>query len=417
MEYGLIGEKLGHSFSAIIHGKIAPYPYRLKELSPEELPSFLQAKDFKAINVTIPYKQAVIPYLDTVSEEAAAIGAVNTVVNRDGRLYGYNTDLEGVKRLILRVTGGKPLRGKVLVLGTGGTSLTVMTAAKQLGADTVLRVSRTAKNGAMTYDEAVTCHADTSFLINTTPVGMFPNSEGMPISLAPFSHLTGVVDVVFNPLRTPLIREARRRGIPAEGGLYMLVAQAVAAYGHFFDTVPERTLTDSIYAELLSEKENVVLIGMPGSGKSSIGRALAALLDRPFYDTDEEVVKAEGMAIPAIFQNHGEAYFRDRESEAVSQVSRLGGAVIATGGGAVLREENVDALRSNGALFFLDRSLSLLMPTPDRPLAQSAEAIRARYEERYPIYRRAADAVIDGDGTVDEVAEMLLTIRKEKIKL
>lgn len=415
MEYGLIGEKLGHSFSKIIHGKIGDYDYRLTELAPEELSAFFAAKDFRGINVTIPYKQAVIPYLNAVSEEAKAIGAVNTVVRRDGKLYGYNTDLEGLTRLILRVTDGRSLHGKVLVLGTGGTSLTAMAAVRRLGAEAVLRVSRSGRDGAITYDEAVACHGDATFLVNTTPVGMYPNSDGMPIALDAFSCLEGVVDAVFNPLRTPLVRMARRLGIPAEGGLYMLVAQAVAAYGHFFDTSADLSLIDRIYHELIAEKENIVLVGMPSSGKSSVGKAIAERTGKDFYDTDEEIVKAAGMSIPDIFAQYGEAHFRDLETEAIRKLSSgKNGMVIATGGGAVLREENVDLLRANGKLFFLDRPLSLLLPTPDRPLALNADAVRARYEERYPIYTRVADTVIDGSGSVSEVASLLLDSRRGK---
>ena len=408
MEYGLIGERLGHSFSADIHKKIGNYDYRLRELSPDEVAQFLAEGDFKAINVTIPYKTAVIPHLSYLSPEAEAIGAVNTVVNRDGRLYGYNTDFFGLQRLVLRVTGGKSLSGKVLILGTGGTSRTAAAVVKALGANAIT-VSRTAKNGAISYDEALTIHTDADFLINTTPVGMYPNAEGMAIDPAAFPYLMGVVDAVYNPLRTPFVRRAKALGIPAEGGLYMLVAQAVAAYGYFFDTEPKTDLIDRIYGDMMAEKENVVLIGMPASGKSSVGKAVAETLGRSFYDSDEEIVKEAGMPIPAYFAAYGEAAFRDLESRVIARLSvQVTGAVIATGGGAVLRQENVDRLKGNGRLFWLDRSLEHLMPTADRPLSSDREALARRYEERYPLYRAACDARIGGNGGVDEVAHAIL---------
>ena len=408
MEYGLIGEKLGHSFSKDIHNKIGDYDYRLVELAPHEVPAFLAEADFKAINVTIPYKTAVIPYLHRISPKAEAIGAVNTVVRRSGKLFGYNTDYLGLQSLLLRITGGIPLTGKVLILGTGGTSLTAKAVVKDMGA-TPVAVSRSGKDGAVAYEEALRDHLDASFLINTTPVGMYPHDGGMAVDPALFPHLQGVADAVYNPIRTPFVRRAKALGVPAEGGLYMLVAQAVAAYGFFFDAEVDGTLTDRIYREVASEKENIVLIGMPASGKSTVGKALAQRLGRPFFDSDEEIVKEVGMPIPSYFETCGEAAFRNLEGGVIARLSSgLSGAVIATGGGAVLREENVDKLRANGRLFWLDRSLDNLMPTVDRPLSSDREALTKRYEERYPIYRSACDVRIDGDGTVDDVAEALL---------
>lgn len=408
MEYGLIGEKLGHSFSREIHNKIGSYAYRLLELPPEEVASFLEARAFKAINVTIPYKTIVMPHLSSISSEAHAIGAVNTIVNRAGRLYGYNTDFFGLTQLILRVTGGKPLAGKVLILGTGGTSLTAVAVTNHMGADAIT-VSRTAKNGAISYEEALANHTDAAFLINTTPVGMYPKTEGIPVDLAAFPHLLGVVDAVYNPLRTPLIRRAKALGISAEGGLYMLVAQAVAAYGYFFDTEPRTELINRIYREILTEKENIVLVGMPASGKSTVGKWLAEQTGCPFYDSDEEIVKEVGMSIPAYFSQYGEQAFRDRESQVIARLSvSVNGAVIATGGGAVLRRENVDRLKANGRLFWLDRSLENLMPTADRPLSTDRETLTKRYEERYPLYRASCDVRIDGNGSVEAVANAVL---------
>lgn len=417
MKYGLIGEHLSHSFSPEIHKRIGDYPYVLKELSPEEVGDFMRAKDFCAINVTIPYKKTVIPYLDAISDDAREIGAVNTVVNRNGILYGYNTDFEGMKSLVLRVTGGKPLEGKVLILGTGGTSLTAMAVAKALGADTVLRVSRSEKEGCITYAEAEKHHTDASFIINCTPCGMYPNDCGSPICIDAFQSLTGVADAIYNPLRTVLVRSAKRKGISSEGGLYMLVSQAVIAYGHFFGVEPDPSLTERVYSEILREKENVVLIGMPSSGKSTVGKHLCELLGARFFDTDAEIVKASGMEIPEIFAKYGEEHFRDLETEAVRSLSSgISGSVIATGGGAILREENVDLLRANGVLVFLDRPLDMLIATSDRPLSSDREALTRRYNERYPIYSSVCDLTVPSISDPMSVAEDILATINRKGK-
>ncbi len=411
MKYGLIGEKLGHSFSPEIHKKIGDYPYELREIQKSSLDKFMTDKDFSAINVTIPYKKAVIPYLDVISDEAKAIGAVNTVVNKNGILYGYNTDFYGLKNLILRVT--KSLHGKVLVLGTGGTSLTAKAVCKHLGAKEILTVSRAQKDDCITYEEMYDSHTDAAFIINCTPCGMYPNDFDTPVRLTPFHKLEGVIDVIYNPLRTPLIREAKRLGIAAEGGLYMLVGQAVEAYGHFFGTETDTEITDRVYSEILSEKQNIVLIGMPSCGKSSIGKRLCELLGCSFYDTDEEITKNSGMTIPEIFKKYGEEHFRDLESEAIRSLSQgISGAVIATGGGAVLRESNTDLLRANGVLVFIDRDLDLLIPTSDRPLTSDIDALTKKYNDRYPIYSSVRDICICGNGSVNEVADDII----EKLK-
>ena len=406
MMYGCIGEHLPHSFSREIHEAIGGYAYELKELTPAELPGFLAAADFRGINVTIPYKQAVIPALDRIDETARAIGAVNTIVNRDGELRGYNTDLEGLLRLLRRI--GLDLRGrKVLVLGTGGTSRTAAYAAELLGASEILRVSRTAREGAVTYEEACRDHADARVILNTTPCGMYPDPGVQPLSLEPFTRLEGVADVIYNPLRTRLVLEARARGIPAEGGLYMLVAQAVRASELFLDTVHPETLTDRIYASLLRRKENLVLIGMPGSGKSAAGRELSRRTGKPFIDTDSIIVERAGKPITDIFRDEGEQAFRDLETAVVRDCSARGGQVLSTGGGAVLRPENVTALRQNGRLFWLDRDPEALVPTDDRPLADTAEKLRALIARREPVYRAAADEVIPVRGTpADTAAEI-----------
>ena len=408
MKYGCIGEHLPHSFSKEIHAEIGSYAYELKELTPAELPAFMAAKDFQGINVTIPYKQAVIPFLDHIDETAEAIGAVNTVVNRGGELWGYNTDLFGLTRLIRRA--GLELSGrKVLILGTGGTSRTAAYAARQLGAGQILKVSRAAKAGAVSYDEALKDHADAEIILNTTPCGMYPHPEAQPLSLKAFGSLRGVADVIYNPLRTRLILEARALGLPAEGGLYMLVAQAVRASELFLDTAYPEDLTDRVYARMLRRKENLVLIGMPGSGKTAAGRLLAEKTGLPFFDTDQLIVEKAGKPITEIFRDAGEQAFRDLESEVIRDLSLRGGIIVSTGGGAVLRPENVTALKQNGRLFWLDREPEALIPTDDRPLADTADKMKRLYAERRPVYQSAADEIIPVTGTPLQVAETVLS--------
>ena len=404
MQYGLIGEKLGHSYSKIIHQMLKSKPYELKELSQDEVEAFMRAKDFSAINVTIPYKTAVIPYLSHVSARAQEIGAVNTVVNRGGELWGYNTDFYGLSALILHA-GIFLMDKKVAILGTGGTSKTAIAVAKYLGARTILPVSRTAGENVITYGQLRCEHADVEVVINTTPVGMYPNTEAAPIDVSAFPNLSGVIDVIYNPLCSKLVLEAQKRGIKAEGGLYMLVAQAVRASEIFLDcTYPFQT-AESIYQELFKSTQNIVLSGMPSSGKSTVGKHLANELKREFFDLDEEIVRVAGRSIPEIFEAEGEAYFRDLETRVLREnLANKKGIVLATGGGTILRDENVDLLHRNGKIYFLDRPFEALLPTADRPLASSHEAVRRRFEERYERYCATADCRIDGDGSVEEVA-------------
>ncbi|MBQ7088705.1 MAG: shikimate dehydrogenase [Clostridia bacterium] len=409
--YGCIGKKLTHSFSGEIHARLADYRYELIELSEEELPSFLEQKAFASLNVTMPYKQTVIPFLDEISDEARRIGAVNTIVNRGGKLYGYNTDYHGMKALTIRI--GADLRGKkVLVLGTGGTSKTAGVLAADLGAAQVVTVSRRASDGYVTYEQASTLHADAQILINTTPCGMYPDVDGAPMDLAPFGRLEGVIDAVYNPLRTNLILDAKARGIRAEGGLYMLVMQAVAAVEKFLGTPVDSAVADRVFADLLAAKENIVLIGMPGSGKSTVGKLLRSD-GFAFFDTDEEVEKRCGCTIKALIAAKGEAYFRDVESAVIRDVSAESGRVIATGGGAVLRAENLRNLKRNGRLFFLDAPLSRLQATEDRPLSDTADKLAKLYAERIAIYLAAADTVVPALTTPAEEAAYILSKRKE----
>ncbi len=404
MEYGLIAKHLGHSFSPAIHGMIGSYGYETVELTEEDLPRFLAAGDFCGVNVTIPYKETVIPYLDRVSDEARRIGAVNTIVRRGGELWGYNTDFGGMTALFHHV-GVSTLAGKkVLILGSGGTSRTAFAVAQAMNASSVLRVSRRAQEGCITYDEAYRRHRDAQVVINTTPCGMFPDVDGCPIDPAAFPALACVLDAIFNPLRSSLVLAARRCGAVAEGGLYMLVRQAILASELFTGRTPPPDTQERIYSALLRQKENPVLIGMPSSGKTTVGRLLAERLNRPFVDLDEVIVRQTGCSIREIFQKHGEDGFRRMEADAVRSTAAQTGAVIATGGGCILRRDNVTELLKNGRLYFLDRPLAELLPTKDRPLAQSAGQIQRLYETRLPLYRAAAGVTVPVDAPAEIIA-------------
>ncbi|MBO5945351.1 MAG: shikimate dehydrogenase [Clostridia bacterium] len=406
LEYGCIGEKLGHSFSKEIHNLIADYDYQLTELTPDELKVFMTERNFKAINVTIPYKEAVISYLHEIDDAARAIGAVNTIVNKDGRLYGYNTDFYG-RESLLSHAGVTLSQKKVAILGTGGTSKTAAAVSKALGAKAVLAVSRESRTGVITYDELYKNHSDVDVIINTTPVGMYPRIDETPIDVSAFPSLSGVIDAVYNPLRTHLVLDAQKQGIPAEGGLYMLVAQAIRASEIFLDTNYGKDTLEAVYKRILRDKENIVLIGMPASGKSTVARLLSILLKRDAFDTDSIIENKANKKIAAIFADEGESCFRDLESCAIGSVADMHTSVIATGGGAILREKNVDNLKLNGRLYFIDRPLDALIPTSSRPLASSIDAIQRRYHERYGIYKSTADKVIDACCSPDEVANKI----------
>lgn len=396
MQYGCIGEHLTHSFSREIHEQIADYLYELKEIPVGNLDSFMTERNFKAINVTIPYKQDVIPYLKKVDPVAKAIGAVNTIVNQSGELYGYNTDFGGMDALI-RCNGISLKNKKVLIFGTGGTSKTAYAVAEHLGARSVYKVSRNAKEGMLTYEDVLHSHLDAEILINTTPKGMYSRDKGMPVDPALFPSLAGVVDAVYNPLRTEFVRNAKKLGVPATGGLYMLVSQAVLASQIFLDTQYPEELTERIYRRILASKENIVLTGMPGCGKTTVGKLLANKLQRPYYDTDTLIAEKTGRTPAELITKLGEPAFRNIETQIVQEISEENSAVISTGGGAVLRHENVDALRMNGKIFFLNRPLEQLIPTEDRPLSSTKEAIQKRYHERFAIYTGTADIIIPND--------------------
>ena len=407
MEYGLIGEKLGHSYSKDIHNQIGEYSYELKEIPKDKVDEFMKAHDFKGINVTIPYKQTVIPYLDEIDEAAKEIGAVNTIVNKNGKLYGYNTDFIGLKRLIL--SQNLELNGKkVLILGTGGTSKTARTVAKYLNASEIIVVSRSEGNGNVTYEQAYELHKDAKIIINTTPCGMYPNIEGTPIDLKKFDALEGVIDVIYNPLRSRLVVEAQSMGIIAQGGLYMLVQQAIAAAEYFFDKEIDSSKADLIYGNLLHQKQNLVFVGMPGCGKSTVGKRIAKQLNRDFYDTDDVITQKEEMTPSELITHCGEPAFRDIEAGVCEEMAVKTNAVISTGGGAILRQENVIHLKNNGVIFFIDRDIDNIRPTGDRPLSNSRDKLQAVYEKRYPIYTACADFHIKSDNNVEHTIETIL---------
>ena len=409
--YGLVGKKLTHSFSREIHSRLADYEYDLIELSEDEVADFFESGEFAAVNVTIPYKQTVIPYLDHIDGRAERIGAVNTVVNRDGELWGYNTDYNGMRELAERI--GIDMRGKkVLILGTGGTSKTARVVAADMGASEIITVSRREADGTVTYDKAVTLHSDAAVIINTTPSGMYPDCESTPIDISAFPQLEGVVDAVYNPLCTNLVLDARARGIKAEGGLYMLVMQAVVAVERFLDIQIDRARAERVYADILSSKQNIVLTGMPGSGKSTVGKRIK-LDGYTFVDTDAEIERRCGCSIRELIETRGEQYFRDLESEVIREVSSESCRIISTGGGAVLREENVRCLKRNGKLFFIDAALSRLCATDDRPLSNTREKLERLYASRIDIYNSTADVTVPDMETAEAEAKYILEKRME----
>ena len=405
MKYGLIGERLGHSFSKEIHEKIASYTYEICPIAKDKLDDFFKSPEFVGINVTIPYKESVIPYLDTVSENAQKIGAVNTVKNENGRLCGYNTDYEGMRALINHAKIS-PEGKKALILGTGGTSKTAKAVLKDMRASEIVVVGRS--DGAdISYSEMYENHTDAQIIINTTPVGMYPKNGETIIDISKFPALKGVVDAIYNPLRTSLILEAKKRGIRSEGGLYMLVSQAIYASKIFTGSQISDSECEKIFKQILKEKENIVLIGMPSSGKTTTAMYLSSITGRSVVDTDDEIIKKIGMPISEYFALYGEEKFREVESEVIREVSAQNGIIIATGGGAVLKNENVKALKQNGRLYFLNRSVELLTPTSDRPTASDFEALRQLYFKRHEIYKSVADEIIPANGTIPQIAEII----------
>ena len=402
--YGLLGETLGHSFSPQIHACLGDYEYKLFEVAPEDLGDFLRSGSFEGLNVTIPYKRAVMPYLAEISENAKAIGSVNTItVLPNGTLRGDNTDYDGFLYLVRR--SGIAVNGKkALVLGTGGASLPVKKVLSDLGAREIISISRTGENNYQNLEK----HFDADLIVNTTPVGMYPNNLQSPLSLDGFTQLSGVLDIVYNPQKTKLILDAEQRGIPAFSGLTMLVAQAKRAAELFLNTNIDDRKNDEIYETLSRQMKNIVLVGMPGCGKSTVGKALAKRLSRPFFDADQEIVKRAGKSIPEIFQTEGEAGFRKIETEVLFDLCRQSGAVIATGGGAVTVPQNHAILRQNSLVVFINRDIAVL-PTNGRPLSEQND-LHEMFRRRLPLYRAVCDYEVDGNSEIQTVTDRVAEV-------
>ena len=402
MVYGLLGRTLRHSYSPQIHALLGDYEYRLFEVEPQDLEAFLKKREFGGINVTIPYKKDVLPYLSGISDNAKRIGAVNTIiVKEDGGLYGDNTDYDGFLCLVQK--SGFQVKGKkALVLGTGGASLPISAVLSDLGAREVVFISRSGENNYQNLSR----HADADLIVNTTPVGMYPNNLKAPLSLSEFPKLSGVLDIVYNPQKTKLILDAERLGIPAYSGLLMLVAQGKRAAELFLGHDIPDSETDRIFKKLSTEMQNIVLVGMPGCGKTTVGKALAEQLNRPFFDADEEILKRTGKSAEAWIEACGEAVFRQKETEVLESLCKQSGTVIATGGGTVTVPENADILRQNSIVFFINRDVSAL-PVEGRPLSK-ATALSEMYEVRLPMYRSVCDYEIAADGSVEAVVRRIL---------
>lgn len=411
MKYGLIGEHLGHSFSKQIQTRIAEienvkdYDYQLVELDKEEFKEFMEKKDFKGINVTIPYKKDVIPYLDEMDESAKAIGAVNTIINVDGKLKGYNTDFGGflymVKAHNVHMEGKK-----VLIIGNGGACAAVKAVCKHENAKDIVIVSRSANRGAIGYDEMYTSHLDADIVVNTSPVGMFPNIANAPIDVSWFHKLECVLDVVYNPILTRLCFEAQEADIKRVVGLEMLTAQAKYTFEIFENMSFDDSIIDEIKKEMLKDRCNIVLIGMPSAGKTTIGKMLEEKLGKEFFDLDDMIIAKAGKSIPEIFQESGEAGFRAIETEVAIEASKMNNKIIATGGGVVKHKVNMDFLRLNGITIFIDRDIDKLISSdPNRPLSSSKQALQQMYKERYPLYQKYAAYIAVNNANIEETVD------------
>lgn len=407
MRYGLLGEKLGHSFSKEIHESINDYKYDLIEVEKESLDSFMKNRDFKAINVTIPYKEKVIHYLYYIDDVAKRIGAVNTIVNKNGKLYGYNTDYYGLKSLI--ESKNVNIKGfDILILGTGGTSKTATQVAIDLGCKSITYVSINNEEGTISYHDAITKYNDVDMIINTTPCGMYPNTMDLIIDLTKFNNLKLVIDVIYNPLKTRLGILAEELNIPYACGLYMLVSQAVYASSIFTDKVIENKVTDEIYQKLYEEKQNIVLIGMPSCGKTTISKMLEDKLNKKCIDIDNLVEEKLGMSIKEHISLYGEASFRKVEKEIVLEASKKNNLIISTGGGVIKDYDNIVSLKGNGKVIFIDRDISLLTPTSSRPLSSNISDLKKLYDERLPLYKKYADVVISNNGSIEDTINEII---------
>lgn len=404
MKLGLIGKTLGHSWSWQIHDMLIHEHYQNWELSEDEVILFLEKKDFTGINVTIPYKEKVMTVLDEISPTAEKIGAVNCIINRDGRLYGYNTDCDGFMELVK--TAGMHMEGKhAAVLGSGGAAKAVMTGVSQLGGIPVM-VSRHPHDDMISYQQMYAMQNRFSFLVNATPVGMFPHMDETPADLDVFEHLEGVVDVVANPLRTKLCFQASCKGIPSTGGLGMLVYQAAAADALFTgQKVPQERIDDCL-GTLLKERRNIVLIGMPTSGKSSVAQMLGKQSGQQVYDMDTLLEQQLGTSIRTCFETHGEAYFRAKETRLARELASKEGVIISCGGGIIKNPENMQVLSQHGVVVWLQRNS--LFPSSDRPLSADEDSLKKLYEQRRGLYEMYSDIQVENNGTLEDTAEQIL---------
>ncbi|MBE6631257.1 MAG: shikimate kinase [Ruminococcaceae bacterium] len=399
-KYGLLGRKLGHSYSVILHALLADYEYSLYEREPDALKDFLDTCGLKGFNVTIPYKKDIIPYLCGMTDTAKRLGSVNTVVNTDKGYYGDNTDYYGFYYM-LKKSGFDPAEKKAIVLGNGGVCPTVCAVLEDARASEIVVISRRGEDNYGNIDK----HKDAKLIVNTTPVGMYPDNLSSPLSLDGFDSLECVLDLIYNPFVTALMQDAENRGIKILGGISMLAAQAKRAAELFLGREIDDGETDRISYETVKQKRNIVLVGMPGCGKSTLGKYLAEKYGRQFVDTDEEIEKTAGMSIPEIFEKYGEEYFRALETEQLKKAGKLSSAIISTGGGAVTREENFLPLRQNSVTVFIKRDIGAL-PTDGRPLMKvyTAEEL---YKKRLPLYEKFSDISISCKGSVEENAERL----------
>ena len=409
-KYGLIGFPLGHSFSPQIHALLGDYEYKLYPMNEDQVAPFLENCPLEALNVTIPYKEKVIPSLARISDEAKRIGSVNTIVKQpSGELWGYNTDYFGFSALI-NYYGLSPKGKKALILGSGGSSKTAKAVLTDMGAREVVVISRGGENNYTNLH----LHKDAELIVNTTPLGMYPKNGIAAVNLRDFPNCTGVADLVYNPGKTALLLQAEELGITCGYGLSMLVAQAIRAAEFFFDTTyPEDTLP-RVLSEVAAKMRNIILVGMPGCGKSTVGKKIAAMLDREFLDSDEEIKKETGKSPAEWITEEGEAKFREIESKVLENLGKQSGKVIATGGGVVTVPENKNLLRQNGSVFFINRDLNLLA-TKGRPLSGGIEVRQALYEKRLHAYRDFCDEEItsNGDLTIEKTAEMIINSFKK----
>lgn len=406
MKCGLLGRKLGHSYSPQIHTYLGSYSYELFEREPEDVESFLKSGDFSAINVTIPYKKTVMPYC-RLTPTAKYMGSVNTIIRqKDGTLLGHNTDYFGFTSMVRR-SGLNPRGKKCLVLGSGGASVTAVAVLKEMGANVVV-ISRSGEDNYGNLDR----HTDAAIICNCTPVGMYPNNGISPVNLDLFPHLEGVLDMIYNPSRTKLLMDAENRGLVGMNGLWMLVAQAKEAAEWFSDQKLPDSLIESVYRKMQLQMENIILIGMPGCGKSTVGKALAAELGKEFVDSDEELVKTFDRTIPDIFAEEGEAGFRKKETRILADLGKRSGLVIATGGGCVTQDENYSLLHQNGRIFWLKRDVEVL-PIEGRPLSQTNK-LSEMYRIRKPMYEAFSDFTIDNSAIFHDTVFKIISILEEQ---